>query len=402
MGHHHAEPPADTIQIPAGHVWNKIPMIGLGLAVVGLLGAWFTKHDAEQFAFSYLVAFFYVLTLTLGCLFFTLFQHASRAGWSVVVRRTSESIGSILPVIVLLFIPVYLARHDLYHHWMSPHALEDPIIEGKSKFLNEGFWSVRVLVYAAVWTLLGTFFYRTSVKQDESHAVGLTYRLEKASYISIPLFAFSITFAAFDWGMSLDPHWFSTMWGVYMFAGSIMSGFALLALISVLMLRSGLLTGWANHEHLHDLGKLMYGFNIFWTYIAFSQYFLIWYSNIPEETVFYAHRQGSWETVGIALMVGHFILPFLLLMPRTIKRNPVTLAVGAAWLLVMHFIDLYYIVMPGSPEGHHGFHLAVSDLLVWIGLVGVFVALVALAMKRAKLVPVGDPRLGESLAHVNF
>lgn len=401
MGHH-AEPPVESLQIPDGHVFTKLPLLGFVLAVIGVGAAWVTKHDTHQFAFSYLVAFFYVLTLTLGCLFFTLFQHASRAGWSVVVRRTSETVGSLLPIVVLLFIPVYLARHDLYHHWMDAHALEDPIIEGKSAYLNEGFWTIRAVIFAVVWSFLGTFLYRWSVKQDDTREVGLTYRLEKFSYIGIPLFAFSITFAAFDWGMSLDPHWFSTMWGVYMFAGSIMSGFALLALISVLMLRSNLLTGWVNVEHLHDLGKLMYGFTIFWTYIAFSQYFLIWYSNIPEETMWYAHRQGSWETLGILLMVGHFVLPFLLLMPRTIKRNPVTLAVGAAWMLVMHFADLYYIVMPGSPQGHHGFHPAVSDFLIWIGLVGFFVAILALAMKRSKLVPVGDPRLSESLAHVNF
>jgi hypothetical protein len=401
MGHH-AEPPAESIQIPAGHVWNKIPLVGLALAVVGLVGAWVTKHDSHQFAFSYLVAFFYVLTLTLGCLFFTIFQHATRAGWSVVVRRTAESIGAILPFIVLLFLPIYLARHDLYHHWMGAEAAKDPILVGKAGYLNEGFWTIRIGIYAVAWTVMSLFFYRTSVKQDDTREVKLTYRMEKGGYLAIPVFAFAITFSAFDWGMSLDPHWFSTMWGVYMFSGSIMSGFAVLCLVTVLMLRSNLLTGWVNVEHLHDLGKLMYGFTIFWTYIAFSQYFLIWYSNIPEETAWYVHRQGSWETVGILLMIGHFVLPFLLMMPRTVKRNPVMLAIGAVWMLIMQYVDLYYIVMPGSPQGHHGFHLAVSDILVWIGLVGIFIALAAWSMKRAKLVPVGDPRLGESLAHVNF
>ena len=401
MGHHH-EPPAESLVIPDGHVWTKIPLLGAALAVLGIAGSWFTSHDSHEFAFSYLTAALYVLTLGLGCLFFVLIQHASRAGWSVTVRRTAETLASNLPWIMLLLLPIYFFRHDLYHHWMGAQAADDPILVGKSAFLNEGFWSARFAVYLVVWAFLGWWFHRTSVSQDESKAVGATYKLEKGAYLSIPVFAITITFAAMDWGMSLDPHWFSTMWGVYIFAGSIVSGFALMGLTTILMLRSGLLTGWVTIEHLHDLGKLTFAFTIFWTYIAFSQYFLIWYANLPEETMWYMHRGDSWETLGIMLMAGHFVIPFFFLMPRTMKRNPVTLALACTWMLCMHFLDLYYIVMPASPQGHHGFHLSVSDLLLWIGLVGVFVGLGAWKMRKSSLVAVGDPRLGESLAHVNF
>jgi len=403
MGHGVHIPAPEAADLPDGHIFTRVPNILFGTAVVALLGAWFTAHDGHQFAFSYLTAFLYALSLCLGSLFFVLIQHAGRAAWSVVVRRTAEHLAGVLPWMAILFIPIFLWRHDLYHHWMGAHAHDDPILAGKAAFLNEGFWIQRAALYFIAWAVMGWFLRRKSIQQDLVGGTKATYALERWSYRFIPIFAFTLTFAAFDWAMSLDPHWFSTMWGVYYFAGAVVSGFAIITVITIAQLRTGLVGEYVNIEHIHDLGKLVFAFTIFWTYIAFSQYFLIWYSNIPEETSWFHHRTGnSWETLGVILILCHFVLPFIFLLSRWRKRNWKTLLPAAIWMLCFHYLDLYYMVMPASPEGHHGLSLSVSDILCVIALTGVTIGVALINMRGNKLVPVQDPRLPEALAHVNF
>jgi hypothetical protein len=402
MSHGVSIPDEGLAVLPKGHLISKLPSVAFWVALLALLAGWFTSHDTTEWAFSYLTAFLYVASLSLGCLFFVIIQHAGRASWSVVVRRIAENYAALLGLMLLLFLPVWGERHELYHHWMSAHAHDDPILAGKAGYLNEGFWNIRAAIILGTWALMGFWFRRTSVIQDTMGGTKLTRSLERWSYRAIPVFALSLTAGAIDWGMSLDPHWFSTMWGVYYFAGSVVSGFALIAVTTVALLSSGLLREYINEEHLHDLGKLVFAFTVFWTYIAFSQYFLIWYANIPEETSWYHHRGGSWTGVGIILILCHFVLPFLFLLSRWRKRNLKTLALASVWMLFFHYIDLYYVVMPASPQGHHGLHFSVSDLLTVIGLLGVFLGTAAMLAPRAKLVPVKDPRLPESLSHVNF
>jgi hypothetical protein len=238
------------------------------------------------------------------------------------------------------------------------------------------------------------------VRQDASGDHDLTRRMQTVSGPAILLFGVTLTFAAMDWIMALDPHWFSTMFGVYYFSGSVVSFFAVLALVSVGLARKGPLDNVINTEHFHDVGKLLLAFVAFWAYIAFSQYFLIWYANIPEETVWFAHRmEGSWLWMAVALAAGHFVIPFFYLLPRTIKRRPATLVAGAAWVLVAHLVDLYWQVMPILHP--NGVRFALTDVTAFVGVGGVFVAGVAWLTTRCALIPARDPRLPEALSFEN-
>ena len=214
------------------------------------------------------------------------------------------------------------------------------------------------------------------------------------------VFALTLTFASVDWIMSLDPHWYSTIFGVYYFSGSLVGAFAFLIVMITVMRGQGLLRRVVSVEHFHDLGKLLFAFVAFWSYIAFSQYFLIWYANIPEETVWYAHRQvGTWKWATIALALGHFLVPFFFLLPRTVKRRTGALLAGAVWLLLMHWVDIYWQVMPRlHPDGVHVVPLDVTTLLA---LGGAFLAAFSWLTRRAALLPIKDPRLPESLGFEN-
>ena len=248
------------------------------------------------------------------------------------------------------------------------------------------------------------FFRKTSIKQDESGDPALTMKMARVAAPGLLLFSLTITFAAFDWIMSLDPHWFSTIFGVTYFAGSMMALLAVLGLFCMWLARKGYLREAVNVEHYHDIGKLLFAFMIFWTYVNFSQYFLIWYANLPEETLWYQHRaHGSWEIVGTILILGHFLLPFAFLMSRHIKRNTKTLAAAAIFLLVMHWMDMQFLIMPmHETDAEPGIHLHWLDAATMIGLLGLFFGLTLHKTIRSPLLPQRDPRLEESLHFHNI
>ncbi|MCA9523388.1 MAG: hypothetical protein KC609_20580 [Myxococcales bacterium] len=405
------------IRVPDGHAWNKLPAILGGVGLIGLAASFVLRGEhPEQFSFSYLVAFLYFLSIALGGLFFILINFASKAGWSISVRRVAENVMATLPLFVLLAVPLFLGFEHLYHHWLHA-SVEDVVVQGKKAWLNKSFFSVRTMVYVVIWALLGLFYYSRSVKQDQSGEPKLTEAMQNMSYPGIAIFAITTSFAAFDWIMSMDPHWYSTIYGVYFFAGCLIGIFATMILLTLLAKQSGLLKQAVNLEHFHDLGKLLFAFTVFWAYIAFSQFMLYWYGNIPEETAFFAkrwyvvHHEGtalintfqtsSWATISVILGVGHFVVPFFFLMPRTIKRKPAFLAFGAIWMLAMHLVDIYWLVMPENPH-MHGFHLTLLDLTTWVGVGGLFLGAFFWVARRQALVPLKDPRLPESLRFENF
>ena len=249
-------------------------------------------------------------------------------------------------------------------------------------------------------TGLARFFYRTSVKQDSTHDPALTRRMEVVSAPGMVLFALSLNFAAFDLLMSLDPHWFSTIYGVYYFACSVLLFFAVMPKILVWLQAQGLMKNAVTIEHYHDIGKFMFAFTVFWAYIAFSQYMLIWYGNIPEETEWFLKRQtGGWTAISLTLLFGHFVLPFLMLISRHVKRRPVLLAVIGVYVAVMCWIDMYWLVIPEFSPGVARFGLL--DILVYLGIAGIYSAVIAWRLGRTSLIPEGDPRLQESLAFEN-
>ena len=387
--------------IPPGHSWNRIPLIAAAVAALGavacaILGA----ANPKQFFFSWLVSFLFFLSLALGGLFFVLIQYASQGGWGIVVRRIGETVFTTIPVMAILFLPLLLGLHDLYS-WSVPGAAEhDALLRWKAPYLNVPFFLVRAALYFVIWSFLALFYYRGSRGQDATGDHAVSARLRLVAGPSLIVLALTQTFASIDWIVSLTPHWYSTMFGVYFFAGSFVGFIALLSVLAVAMRGAGLLDTIISPEHLHDIGKFLFAFTAFWAYIAFSQFFLIWYANLPEETIWFKARlEGSWKMLSILLMVGHFGVPFLYLMGRDVKRRGATLAIGGAWLLAMHFIDLYWQVMPTlHPEG---IRPSILDVAAFITVGGVFVGAAAWLMRRQALVPVRDPRLAESLAFEN-
>jgi hypothetical protein len=346
------------------------------------------------------VSFLFFLSLALGALFFVLIQYAAQGGWGIVLRRIGETTFATLPVMAALFLPVYLGLHDLYS-WTLPGAAEqDALLRWKAPYLNVPFFLIRAALYFGSWSFIAILYYRGSRGQDVTGDPGVSARLRRLAGPAIIVLALTQTFASIDWIMSLTPHWYSTIFGVYFFAGSFVGFIALLSVVVVAMRRAGLLDTVISAEHLHDIGKLLFAFTAFWAYIAFSQFFLMWYANLPEETIWYkARMEGSWMQVSLLLMAGHFVAPFFYLIGRTVKRKGATLAVGGAWLLAMHFVDLYWQVMPTlHPEGLRPSALDVAAL---VAIGGCFVAAASWLMRRQALVPLRDPRLAESLAFEN-
>jgi len=371
---------------------------------IGIAGSYFlasgTEGGMDYLLQTYLVSFAFFLSLSLGALFFVMLQHVTRAGWSVVIRRIAEAVAANVWLMALLAIPILLGLEHLYH-WAHPGAADhDVLIAAKTGFLNAQFFMIRVAVYFGIWSILAWFFYRTSKAQDHNGDPALTRRMEVLSAPGIVLFALSLNFAAFDLLMSLDPHWFSTIYGVYFFSASVLLFFAVMPKILVWLQMQGLLKNAVTVEHYHDIGKFMFAFTVFWAYIAFSQYMLIWYGNIPEETEWFLKRQtGGWTAISLTLIFGHFVLPFLMLLSRHVKRRPRLLAVIGVYVSAMCWIDMYWLVIPEFSPGVARFGLL--DITVYLGMAGVYSALLVWRLGRTTLVPERDPRLEESLAFEN-
>ena len=387
--------------IPPGHPWNRLPMIGAVLAVLGIAAcAVLGPGNPKQFFFSWLVSFLFFLSLGIGGLFFVLIQYASQGSWGIVVRRVGETVFATIPMMGVLFVPLLFGLHDLYP-WSVPGAsANDALLQWKKPFLNVPFFVIRAAIYFLCWSIIALGYYRASRGQDASGDPAVSLRLRTFAGPALIVLALTSSFASIDWIVSLTPRWYSTMFGVYFFAGSFIGFIALMSVVVPTMLRAGLLDTVITPEHLHDIGKFLFAFMCFWAYIAFSQFLLMWYANLPEETFWYkARTMASWRMVSILLMVGHFGVPFLYLVGRSVKRHGATLALGGAWLLAMHLIDLYWQVMPTlHPEG---VRVTALDIAAFVAVGGCFVATATWLMRRQALVPLRDPRLNESLAFEN-
>ena len=395
----------EQIRIPAGHFLTRVPMIGLGVGIAAAVLAYATAGGVRNFAFSWLVAVLFFLSLALGALYFVLIHYATQAGWGIVVRRLGENVMATLPLFALLFAPILLLMGDVYP-WIHEQAEgHNPVLAAKAPFLNTSFFLLRAVIYFVAWSAIALYFARASRLQDRTRDAATSLRLKRIAGPAIIVVALTQTFASIDWVMSLSPEWYSTMFGVYWFAGCFVSFFALVTLLVVGLKRWGLLTDVVNVEHYHDLGKMLFAFTVFWAYIGFSQYFLIWYGNIPEETIFFRNRltgtglQG-WHGISMLLAFGHFIVPFFFLMPRSVKRNATLLTIGAGWMLFMHLVDVFWLIMPTVRP--IVFHLHLSDVFALIAVGALFKGLLFRLLSGAPLVPVGDPRLPESLSFENM
>jgi hypothetical protein len=370
---------------------------GLALTLLGGL-----VFDARRALFSYLVAFVFWVGIALGSLLLLGALHASSARWAVVVRRFVETVPQSLPLFVVLFVPIALGAGHLYP-WVDPHGLEGHMahaVHHKEGWLNTPFFVVRTAIYFATWILVAHLLRAWSVRQDAAGGVTLTKWQRRLGAGSLPFLALTFTFAAFDWMMSLDPRFFSTIFGVYWFAGSFMATFAVVIIAATVTRPDP--TAFGHHmnlEHFHSLGKFLLAFTAFWAYVAFSQFMLIWIANIPEEVPWYILRiEGGWFWVAVFLAVFHFLVPFFLLLSRDLKRNPRALSRLAGWLLFVHWVDVYWLIMPHlHADGPRPW---LFDLTAFVGVGGAAVAFTVLRMRGTVAVPVSDPYLEDSLRYM--
>jgi hypothetical protein len=475
-GHSHlrlpAEEPADfgpkTLSVATA---AKVAAAG-GLLIALLLG-FLGKDQFKTFYFAYLTAFGFFLAIALGALFFVLIQHVSRAGWSVNVRRVAENLAALLPVLGILSAPIFISviiqQGDLYR-WALPksdasaeaqheakhappataapaeeaglvggnqqvfprpawtadeefkHELDpghgkrelDEVTLKKRAWLNPLFFCVRLAAYFLLWSMIALYYLKHSTQQDADGDYRHTALMQKYSAVSLVLFGLTLTMAAFDLFMSLDPHWYSTMFGVYFFAGGVVSFFATLIILCALLQRIGFLKEAVTIEHYHDMGKFLFAFVFFWGYITFSQYMLLWYASIPEEVTWPSRRgaNGSkislipthgeeWRYWAVMVLFGCLLIPFAGLLSRHIKRNKTTLIFWCVWLLVFQFVNMIWIVLPEMRDGLKYGPIGLA-LIAWIGIGGVLAAAWLRLTARSKVRPVNDPRSFESAAFVNI
>jgi hypothetical protein len=370
-----------------------IGVVGLVLSFVGAF------RSPVQFSYSWLFAFIFFFTLCIGCLFWIIVHHVVDAEWSVVVRRQLENIALLLPLLGVLFLPIWFWRKYLYR-WMDMPPGVDPVLDAKHGYLNWQFFLFRAVFFFVALTIVAYSLRRFSVRQDRDGNPQFTIWMRKASFVGLPLFALCLTFGAFDWLMSLNWHWFSTMWGPYIFAGTAGSSMALLVLVTAALQRAGYLKGVVTIEHYHIMGKWLLAFTVFWAYIGFSQYMLYWYANIPEETQYFIVRNTeSWNVLSWFLVIFRFFVPFALLLPRATKTNLTWLCCIAGWIVCMQLLDMYVIVLPALHGT--GVHLSILDFLPLIGIGGTLAFFYLRIIGKTSLFPVRDPRLIESLRLTN-
>lgn len=376
---------------------GKVKMIGLILLLAGIaLGALAFFTDYVRALHNYLIMFMFVISIGVGSLFLITLEYIAGADWSVPFRRIIEFLASIIPWLFILVIPLILGMHDLFH-WTHAEAVEhDKILEGKTPYLNSTFFIIRAFLFIALWVLFYFLITRNSTKQDKLFDQGLTRKNIKLSAIFIPIFAITLTFSAIDWMMSLEPHWFSTIYGVYFFSGTMIAALAAAALLSIILIENGYMPAIINNDHLYSFGALLFVFVNFWAYIAFSQYMLIWYADLPEETFWFVHRwSGGWEYLSIFLVIVHFIVPYALLLSQPAKMDPKRLKFAAVWLLFAHFVDLYWLIIPSVTKNNYYFSW--TDFVFPLILAGIVILMFTIKAKKTNLIAVGDPKLERGL-----
>jgi hypothetical protein len=376
--------------LPAG--LSKTGVILLVVGIVLSLLAFFV--DRERAVFNYLVTYMMIVSIGLGSLFLIALEYIAGADWSTPIRRIPEFFAGVLPLLLILVIPLLVFNHDLFHWAHEDAVAEDKILQGKAPYLNITFFIIRTFVFIGLWSLFYWVMTRNSRKQDQSKDQALTKKNIRLAAIFIPVFALSLTFTAIDFMMSLEPHWFSTIFGVYFFAGTVVAALAAITFVIVKLKEKDYFSPWMNDDHLFSLGALLFAFINFWAYIAFSQFLLIWYADLPEETFWFLTRwEGGWVYFSIALMVIHFLVPYFALLTQPSKMNPKRLKFIAVWLLFAHLFDLFWLIMPNMGSMKTGYTFSWIDLVFPISGIGIVILVFNYKAKKDNLIPIGDPKL---------
>lgn len=363
--------------------------------IVGIAGValTFLVSGIQRFWINWIIWFLFLLTAGLGCMFIVALEHVVGAKWSTPLRRIPERLSGLTIMMIPAALLGLFALPVLYP-WTKPETLENPLVAGKAGWLNIPFFSLRVIVCLALWALAYWIFVGGSIRQDRHGDPGYTVRVRRFAPLFMAIFGITLTVVAFDWISSLDPIWYSDIFGVYLFAGTFLTGLAVTTLAVLYLRKRGRLAG-IKPDHLYNLGGFLFAFIVFWSYIGFAQYLLMWYANIPEEVLWYKERlSGGWGVVLLAMALFHFLVPFFILMARNAKSDPRFLSAAAVLVLFSHVLDLYWMIYPAlEEESFFGWQelsfavLFISAALLWIRR----------SMKRGADMPVGDPMIREGL-----
>lgn len=374
--------------------FGTISLILIALGLVLCIAA--IAVDPVRASVNSLLIFTYMIGLGMCAMFLIGIEYLTGAVWSVPFRRIGEYLAILIFVAPLFAIPVIFNMHDIFH-WTHAEAVEaDKILSWKAPYLNEPFFFIRLAVVLLLMALFVKLIIGNSAKQDKNPDQKFTRTNVKLSAGFMAVFGISITVIAIDWIMSLEPHWFSTIFGVYYFAGSLLATFSLITLFALMLKKNGALPQEVGKDHFYNLGAFMFAFTNFWAYIAFSQFMLIWYANLPEETFWFISRgEGSWFYFSLGIIVVHFIIPYAGLLSQPSKSNFAKLKFFGAWLLFAHYYDLYWLIMPNfSKQGVSFGWIEVAFVILAAGLI---MRAFLMVYNKRNLIPVGDPKLKRAL-----
>ena len=380
-----ASDPVD-LQIGQWQRWSLLAGIaGVLLAVAGLV------LDREQFLRSYLYAFLFWTGMGLGCLGILLLHHTVGGKWGMVIRRMCEAGARTLPYMIVLLLPILVSLPVLYV-WARPEALNDANIQSKAAYLNKTGVIVRSIFYFIVWTFYGYRLSKLSVDQDAGGDKNLMGKMRGISAPGLVVFVFVTTFAFIDWVMSLEPHWFSTVYGIMFLVGQVLESFAFMIALVIVLSRRPPLSEYVTKQHLHDLGNMMFAFMVLWAYLSFSQFLIIWSGNLPDEIPWYLRRlRGGWGYIAVTLVIFHFAAPFVILLMRGVKRHADRLIKVCLLLLAIRLVDVYWIVEPAFYNQQ--IHIHWLDFVTPVGIGGLWLAAFFWHLRSRPLVPLRDPRL---------
>jgi hypothetical protein len=380
--------PRDSLTDRIGQWQRTSLLIGIAAALLLTTGFLFDRGQALR---SYLFAYLYWIGMGLGSMGILLLHHTVGGKWGMVIRRMCEAASRTLPYMALLLIPILLSIPTLYP-WARPEAVHDANIQAKAAYLNVPFFLVRVPIYFLIWTFYAWRLSKWSAEQDQTGDVSLIGKMRAVSAPGLVVFTFITTFAFIDWVMSLEPNWFSTIYGVMFLVGQVLESFAFVIALVIVLSRQSPLKEYVTAQHLHDLGNMMFAFMVLWAYLSFSQFLIIWAGNLPEETPWYLRRlRGGWGWVALTLVVFHFATPFVLLLMRKTKRHADRLIKVCLLMIVIRIVDVYWVVEPAFYQQQLRIHWL--DFVTPFAVGGLWLALFFWQLKSRPLVPWKDPRL---------
>jgi hypothetical protein len=372
--------------------------LGIGIAGAVLSAIGFFVAGPNQFYRSYLWSYIFIVAVSLGPVAWLMLQYVTGGAWGLVIRRACEAAGRTLPLTLVMFLPIVIGINNLYPWPHADKVAANPLLQHKAPYLNVTFFLVRAAIYFAGWLFLSWWFNKWSHKEDAEGHDAVHTRMSNMAGPGILFWGFSVTFMAIDWVLSVDPMWFSTIFGLLFIASQALTAMAFMITLMVLLSNRRPMSEVLTHRHLHDLGKFMLALVMVWAYFSFSQFIIIWAGNLPEEIPWYLTRLNhGWQFVGLLLVVGHFALPFALLLSRDLKRNFKLLASIAAFILLMRFVDLYWLITPSFRKDSFG--LSFLDFTIPIGLVGIWLAYFLTQLEKWPLMPLNAPHLEEVLEH---